>query len=648
MSLFEYMNQDQAPKMGLSQLIDGYIEDGLAQRFSSENSPPIMMAQMRQEMPNSTGEVIGTTSEGRPQVANDDASMSTERTITIDIGGKWYNIPTMYGGKIVPDDRAREIAISNGLVDPETGRAFNAFPTVDDAVSAAQQRSNGLGNEQGSSIIDEINDVYVDGGFSGLASEYGPKLLDAVGDWLDWASDPENADAARKQVFEATIGVDPTDPNATDVGLGAVLAGTIAGKGLGFGMTFLDDVARGGVKSAVRQRKDAFRAAQAAKDAEYLKAADPSSRISGVKTSYSGEFGNEKVIPLDKINEYNAGLKVDPHPMADPTPRASLSIDDLEGRIVAATPGDQSDVSDIRMVLGKDVGHIENKGGSENASLGDVVDGEQVRAGWKSANSKMRRVGDVVSANPSEEVLSAFVPMKGAASDFQPVTARVLEAISDPTAITKKDAIAIDKLINIGPEGSLNYKDYPGVKSDEFMPWLLGKNHTKRSNIIKSMTKVPKHLKDDFPKGKSPFEVIPGFDIHAARHAVTDPTMIDKPLDFYDPSISKFNYFDANAPVIPTKDFPVPHESFDSGIKGGRFGEFKEDREFPMSLLFQDYFTAMAKEGRSNTAAHTISRNMAPTSKLTPATPGIGEPAERLTPSKIGLMNDYIKYWDEY
>ena len=60
--------------------------------------------------------------------------MSHEKTITIDMDGKWYNVPTVINGTQVSDEAAVEYARSN----EDLGYAFNS---VEEAVAAAKKRS---------------------------------------------------------------------------------------------------------------------------------------------------------------------------------------------------------------------------------------------------------------------------------------------------------------------------------------------------------------------------------------------------------------------------------------------------------------------------------------------------------------------------
>ena len=85
----------------------------------------------------------------RQVVRNKDGSISTERTVTIQDPrihkGLWVNIPTLYGGKEVSQGKAIDIIAENEGIDPETGREVPFFITLDEAVEAAEARSDSLG-----------------------------------------------------------------------------------------------------------------------------------------------------------------------------------------------------------------------------------------------------------------------------------------------------------------------------------------------------------------------------------------------------------------------------------------------------------------------------------------------------------------------
>lgn len=95
-------------------------------------------------------------------IRNPNGSVTTERSITINDerlnGGRATNIPTVWGGQVVPDSDAVENAV-------KSGRSFPSYDDVPTATSAAQQRSNDLGTGAVTSV----------GGASGVSNS--PKSL---------------------------------------------------------------------------------------------------------------------------------------------------------------------------------------------------------------------------------------------------------------------------------------------------------------------------------------------------------------------------------------------------------------------------------------------------------------------------------------
>ncbi len=79
-----------------------------------------------------------STHDGLPAVQNADGSYSTELSVTVTDprlnGGKPTNIPSLWGGKKLADADAVTAALGSG-------RRFDAFPSIDEAVSAAKERS---------------------------------------------------------------------------------------------------------------------------------------------------------------------------------------------------------------------------------------------------------------------------------------------------------------------------------------------------------------------------------------------------------------------------------------------------------------------------------------------------------------------------
>ena len=62
------------------------------------------------------------TEEGRKIYHNNKGGVSSEITMGVEIDGKEYHIPTIFDGKRVTWQKAKEIIVNNGMKDPETGR----------------------------------------------------------------------------------------------------------------------------------------------------------------------------------------------------------------------------------------------------------------------------------------------------------------------------------------------------------------------------------------------------------------------------------------------------------------------------------------------------------------------------------------------
>lgn len=90
------------------------------------------------------GAIKPPTFEGKPIVMNPDGSWSHERSMTVNIGGKVMNIPTMFGGKQVSPQTAVEILRKNNWVDPDNGKPIKTFKSEEEAMRAAKDKEKQL------------------------------------------------------------------------------------------------------------------------------------------------------------------------------------------------------------------------------------------------------------------------------------------------------------------------------------------------------------------------------------------------------------------------------------------------------------------------------------------------------------------------
>jgi hypothetical protein len=81
---------------------------------------------------------VGIANTGRPMLDNGDGTFSTERTVTVTDhrinGGRPTNVPTIWGGRQLPEDMAVNAAVASG-------QTFTAFPSIAAAVAAAEYHS---------------------------------------------------------------------------------------------------------------------------------------------------------------------------------------------------------------------------------------------------------------------------------------------------------------------------------------------------------------------------------------------------------------------------------------------------------------------------------------------------------------------------
>jgi hypothetical protein len=86
-----------------------------------------------------------TTQYGRKVYKDQFGAIHSESTATVQSPkGGWMNIPLIYNGKYVTEDRARDIIINNGMVDPETGEKVRSYRDIPEAEEAARDRMRTL------------------------------------------------------------------------------------------------------------------------------------------------------------------------------------------------------------------------------------------------------------------------------------------------------------------------------------------------------------------------------------------------------------------------------------------------------------------------------------------------------------------------
>lgn len=91
---------------------------------------------------------MATLSTGRELFQDESGENYSEKTITFETEYGWINMPTVDAeGNVKDQAELEEFVAENGPVDPVTGEQLSTYETVEDAVAAAEQRTDDLGDE---------------------------------------------------------------------------------------------------------------------------------------------------------------------------------------------------------------------------------------------------------------------------------------------------------------------------------------------------------------------------------------------------------------------------------------------------------------------------------------------------------------------
>ena len=86
-----------------------------------------------------------TTTAGKP-VYEKNGELISEKSVTVKIGDKFYNAPSLQNGKILSEDQIRDLIINKKI------KATSVHNNLTDAISAAKKRSKSLLKKYGGKV----------------------------------------------------------------------------------------------------------------------------------------------------------------------------------------------------------------------------------------------------------------------------------------------------------------------------------------------------------------------------------------------------------------------------------------------------------------------------------------------------------------
>jgi hypothetical protein len=98
------------------------------------------------------------TQAGRDVYETPEGEMVSEKSTTFEYKGKWINIPTIHGGKQYSEDQLMEM-LDKGLIEPTS-----IHDELEEAIKAAQSRSDSLEFNKGGTPMEEQMELFEDGG----------------------------------------------------------------------------------------------------------------------------------------------------------------------------------------------------------------------------------------------------------------------------------------------------------------------------------------------------------------------------------------------------------------------------------------------------------------------------------------------------
>lgn len=288
-------------------------------------------------------------------------------------------------------------------------------------------------------------------------------------------------------------------------------------------------------------------------------------------------FSNVK---LDKpLNE----VEVVAESTGENLPRKSISIEDIEGKVVIPLFGDRSSRGQIiTEVDGLKFDKPVYTEGGVDFMVGPAAQADNaVWASKQNIATKLRNKAAKSADLTGADVVGAHITMAPDAVDFTNFGAATLAEMVKQSPITKKNAASFDKVIKrVAPT-------WPGVLSPDLRSFVENASPDVRKAFIREMDKAPWQAAG-FPN--------PG----KMRLAVSDPTQVDMDAGMLGLGVARIDPT-AEAIVAPK----IPHGTYNTQIRGDYMGGLIP---IDQGLLFRDLHDSMAgkttKAGLPVNAAH--------------------------------------------
>lgn len=273
----------------------------------------------------------------------------------------------------------------------------------------------------------------------------------------------------------------------------------------------------------------------------------PNARTGNIEVPFTS-----RKVTNEYVDDLNSGLNVTDNGIYEPNKFVKpedLKHDDAS---LLAMAWDRSHVGDLDRIAGKNLeSPIRLDGG--NAYPRGLGNGAGA-----SGDGPINAAIGAVKRQEGTPLYSMFSAMGGEATDFSTMGVRAALAGFDPKTLPKGAAASFDKKF-AALKGSP--KDFPGVGSKDLESWLMkgGKN---RYAFMKHLDKA-EWVNQGFP------------DAAAARHAVTDPALLNLPNGVGSYGGHSISLMDPKGVKGNVSDLPNPHTTYPRDVpKDSYTGQF--------------------------------------------------------------------------
>jgi hypothetical protein len=258
-----------------------------------------------------------------------------------------------------------------------------------------------------------------------------------------------------------------------------------------------------------------------------------------------------------------------------PLPESNITPADLQGGMLLPAIGDRSLAGGTLTSVGERplAAPVELQGGP-----GYMPANTERGAVWASAPgviSRIERTAGQIGEETGKPVYFPYTAMGERAVDFSHHVSDTLTDMMKGASISRADRASFNDVMRQGAKDYAGDPNWPGINSPNLRAYLADAPGNVRALFAKTMD-TARFQQAGFPS------------VAEARHAVTDPRLLDVPTGSSGLSISRIGETKA--------DIPSEHRTYETALPGEYVGGFF-GKSVPKEVMYPDLIRSYAKQG---------------------------------------------------